>query len=90
LSRRISEFDSETAKEWQKDSSLVVEIETMQNGCGAGSTITARRTVVLGFDHSGKGQDPQIDDEVRHRKPVAAVVTELCRRIVRYSRHHYF
>lgn len=52
----IVELDSATAKRWQKDGSLVVEIETIQDGGGDGSTLTASRTVVLGFDHSGKAK----------------------------------
>lgn len=52
----IVELDSAKAKRWQKDGSLVVEIETIQDGGGDGSTITANRTVVLGFDHSAKAK----------------------------------
>jgi hypothetical protein len=52
----IVELDSATAKRWQKDGSLVVEIETIQDGGADGSTLTANRTVVLGFDHSGKAK----------------------------------
>jgi hypothetical protein len=44
------------AKRWQKDGSLLVEIETIQDCGGDGSTITANRTVVLGFDHSGNAK----------------------------------
>ena len=50
----VAELDSDTAKRWQKDGSLVVEIETMVDGDGA--TLTATRTVVLAFDHSGKAK----------------------------------
>jgi hypothetical protein len=50
------EMDSATAKRWQKDGSLLVEIETIQDGGGDGSTLTANRTVVLGFDHSAKAK----------------------------------
>jgi hypothetical protein len=39
------------AKEWKKDGSLVVTIDTMIDG--AGSSITATRTVVLGIDRAG-------------------------------------
>jgi len=46
----VVELDSAKAKRWQKDGSLVVEIETIQDGGGDGATITANRTVVLGFD----------------------------------------
>jgi hypothetical protein len=52
----IVELDSAKAKRWQKDGSLVVEIETIQDGGGDGSTLTATRTVVLAFDHSGKAK----------------------------------
>jgi hypothetical protein len=41
------ELDSETPTRWQKDGSLVVEIETIVDG--AGSELTANRTVVLAF-----------------------------------------
>jgi hypothetical protein len=52
----IVELDSAKAKRWQKDGSLLVEIETIQDGGGDGATITANRTVVLGFDHSAKAK----------------------------------
>jgi hypothetical protein len=52
----VVELDSQSAKRWQKDGSLVVEIETIQDGGGDGATITAKRTVVLGFDHSAKAK----------------------------------
>lgn len=52
----IVELDSAKAKRWQKDGSLLVEIETIQDGGGDGATITANRTVVLGFEHSGKAK----------------------------------
>ena len=42
------------AKEWKKDGSLVVTITTMIDGDG--STITATRTVVLGFDRAAKAK----------------------------------
>ena len=48
----VAELDSETARRWLKDGSLVVEIESMFDG-GDGS-ITAKRTVTLGFGGSGK------------------------------------
>ena len=50
------ELDSATAKRWQKDGSLLVEIETIVDGGADGSTLTANRTVVLGFDHSAKAK----------------------------------
>ena len=42
------------AKEWKKDGSLVVTIDTMIDGDG--SSITATRTVLLGFDRVGKAR----------------------------------
>ena len=42
-----------TAEAWKKDGSLVVSIDTMIDG-GDGGSITATRTVVLGFDRAGK------------------------------------
>lgn len=50
----VSELNSHDAKRWQKDVSLVVEIETIEDGEGV--SITANRTVVLGFDHSAKAK----------------------------------
>jgi hypothetical protein len=50
----VVELDSAEAKRWQKDGSLVVEIETIVDG--EGPTLTANRTVVLGFDHSAKAK----------------------------------
>jgi hypothetical protein len=50
----VAGLNSQSAKRWQKDGSLVVEIETMIDG-EAGS-ITATRTVVLGFDRSDKAR----------------------------------
>ena len=44
-----------TAEAWKKDGSLVVSIDTMIDG-GDGGSITATRTVVLGFDRSGKAR----------------------------------
>jgi hypothetical protein len=52
----IVELDSAKATRWQKDGSLVVEIETIQDGGGDGSTITANRTVVLGFANFAKAK----------------------------------
>ena len=42
------------AKRWTKDGSLVVTIDTMIDGDG--SSITATRTVMLGFDRAGKAR----------------------------------
>ena len=50
----VAGLNSQKAERWQKDGSLVVEIETMIDG-EAGS-ITATRTVVLGFDRSHKAR----------------------------------
>jgi hypothetical protein len=52
----VVELDSCNAARWQKDGSLVVELETIQDGGSDGSTITANRTVVLGFDHFAKAK----------------------------------
>ena len=50
----VSELDSWSAKQWQKDGSLVVEIENMVDGNDG--SITATRTVVLGFDRSDRAK----------------------------------
>jgi hypothetical protein len=50
----VVELDSQSAKRWQSDGSLIVEIETIVDG--EGPTLTANRTVVLGFDHSAKAK----------------------------------
>jgi hypothetical protein len=50
----VAELNSQSAKRWQKDGSLVVEIENMVDG-NEGS-VTATRTVVLGFDRSDKAK----------------------------------
>src|SRR4051812_47825729 len=50
----INQLDSQTTKGWQKDGSLLVQIETIIDG--EGGTLTATRTVVLGFDHSAKAK----------------------------------
>jgi hypothetical protein len=47
----VAGLNWQEATEWKKDGSLVVTIDTMIDG--AGSTITATRTVVLGFDPAG-------------------------------------
>ncbi len=52
----VSELDSQSAKRWQKDGSLVVEIETIVDGNEEGLSVTANRTVVLGFDRSDKAK----------------------------------
>jgi hypothetical protein len=48
----VAGLNWQEAKEWEKDGSLVVTIDTMIDG--AGSSITATRTIVLGFDRAGK------------------------------------
>ncbi len=50
----VAELHSQSAKRWQKDGSLVVEIETIIDGNDG--VITANRTVVLGFAPSGKAK----------------------------------
>jgi hypothetical protein len=49
-----SGFNSQSATGWQKDGSLVVEIENWVDG--EDGSITATRTVVLGFDRSDKAK----------------------------------
>jgi hypothetical protein len=46
----VSAVNSESAKRWQNDGSLVIEIVNIVDGHAG--TITARRTVVLGFGKS--------------------------------------
>ena len=48
----LSESNSQSAIRWQRDGSLVVEIETIVDGNEEGLSITASRTVVLRFDRS--------------------------------------
>jgi hypothetical protein len=50
----VNQLDSTSAKRWQKDGSLLVEIETIVDG--EGGTLTATRTVLLGFGNSGKAK----------------------------------
>jgi tetratricopeptide (TPR) repeat protein len=50
----VNESNSQSAIRWQKDGSLVVEIETMVDGNDG--SITATRTVALGFDRPGKAR----------------------------------
>jgi len=45
----VASLNWQEAKEWKQDGSLVVTIDTMIDG--QGSSITATRTIVLGFDH---------------------------------------
>lgn len=50
----VAELNSQSAKRWQKDGSLVVEIENVVDG-NEGS-VTATRTAVLSFDRSNKAK----------------------------------
>jgi len=50
----VASLNWQEAREWTKDGSLVVSIDTMIDG--AGSSITATRTVVVGFDRTGKAR----------------------------------
>jgi hypothetical protein len=50
----VVELNSQSARRWQKDGSLVSEIETIQDGDGA--TARATRTVILGFDRSNQAK----------------------------------
>ena len=50
----VAGLDSQSAKRWQKDGSLLVEIETVVDG--EGFSLTATRTVVLGFNHFDKAK----------------------------------
>ena len=50
----VANLNWQEAKEWKKDGSLVVTIDTMIDG--EGSSITATRTVALGFDRAGKAR----------------------------------
>ncbi len=50
----VASLNWQEAREWKKDGSLVVTIDTMIDGAGA--SILATRTVVLGFDRAGKAR----------------------------------
>ena len=50
----VANLNWQTAEEWKKDGSLVVSVDTMIDG--EDHSITATRTVVLGFDRTGKGR----------------------------------
>lgn len=54
--QHVSEMSSQSATRWQKDGSLVVVIETIIDGNEEGLSITANRTVVLGFGRSDKAK----------------------------------
>lgn len=49
---KTTNINSQSAKRWQRDGSLVVEIATTCSGDKG--TVTATRTVVLGFDRANK------------------------------------
>jgi len=51
----VAGLNWQEAKEWEPDGSLVVTIDTMIDGGDDGS-LSATRTVVLGFDKSGKAR----------------------------------
>jgi len=51
---KTTNSDSQEAKRWQKDGSLIVEIATVSSGNNG--TTTATRTVVLGFDQSDEAK----------------------------------
>ena len=63
----ISGLDSQRAKKWQKDGSLLAEIETVLDG--EGGTITATRTVVLGIERSKKARILRSKIEFKTEKP---------------------
>jgi len=50
----VASLNWQEAKEWKNDGSLVVTVDTMIDGAGA--SIAATRTVVLGFDQAGKAR----------------------------------
>jgi hypothetical protein len=50
----VVELNSQSAIRWQKDGSVVIEIESIEDGNG--SSIKATRTVSLSFDQSGKAK----------------------------------
>jgi hypothetical protein len=50
----VASLNWQEAKGWMKDGSLVVTIDTMIDG--EGGSISATRTVVLGFDRAGKAR----------------------------------
>ena len=52
--QHFAELDSQSAIRWEKDGSLVVQIETIVDG-NEGS-VTATRTVVLALDQSDKAK----------------------------------
>ena len=52
----VVELNAQSAKRWQKDGSLVVQIESEQDGGEEGLLIRANRTVVLAFDRSDKAK----------------------------------
>ena len=63
----FSEIGSQTAKQWQKDGTLVVEIETIVDG--SGKSTKATRTVVLSFDKSDKAKIVKSTTKYANGKP---------------------
>jgi hypothetical protein len=51
---KTTNLDSQRANRWQKDGSLVAQVETVS--AGNNGTVTATRTVVLGFDQTNKAK----------------------------------
>jgi hypothetical protein len=52
--QHVAELDSQSAIQWAKDGSLVVQVETIVDGNGG--SVTATRTVVLALDRSDKAK----------------------------------
>ena len=50
----VNQINSQSAQRWQKDDALTVKIESIQDGNEG--TITASRTVILGFGRSSKAK----------------------------------
>lgn len=50
----INQLNAQSATRWQKDGSLIMDIETIEDG-NEGS-VTAKRTVILSFDSPGKAK----------------------------------
>jgi hypothetical protein len=64
---KVGQSNSVSAKRWQKDGSLVVQIETTLNGDDG--SLTATRTVVLGFDRSDKARVLKSSIKFTREKP---------------------
>ena len=54
--QHVSALNYASAVRWQKDGSLVVEIESGIDGEASGASLSATRTVLLGFGRSGKAR----------------------------------